>query len=95
MDITVPAGATGRRHRVSVDIADADNIGELSAVSGSDLAGAQGAPGAGGADTYMLLTYIVVNSSTAGNVQLRWAQNVAHASNTRVFANSYLKASRF
>ena len=94
-DITVPSGATGRRHSVAVDEADANFIGELFALSGSSLTADVEAPGSGSTNTYLLLTYLVVNSVTPGNVTLRWAQQFAHASDTTVFLNSWLRATRF
>ena len=46
-----------------------------------------------GVGTVRLLEYrLIVNvGSTAGNIQLQWAQNVSDASNTTVFAGSVLK----
>jgi hypothetical protein len=46
------------------------------------------------ASATQLLTFdvIVINSTAAGNIQLQWAQNTAHASNLTFGINSYLMA---
>ncbi|MBI4496319.1 MAG: hypothetical protein HY689_00235 [Chloroflexi bacterium] len=38
----------------------------------------------------MVLEGLVINGANAGNLQLQWAQNTAHASDTKVLANSVL-----
>jgi len=40
----------------------------------------------------LVLCAMVANGATAGNFTLRWAQNTAEASNTKVLTNSFLKA---
>lgn len=37
---------------------------------------------------------VVINGATPGNLQFRWAQVAAHASDTVVYANSYIVATR-
>ena len=41
----------------------------------------------------IILTAIVRNDSTAGNLQLQWAQNIAHASNVKLLKHSHLTIS--
>ncbi|HKY19579.1 MAG TPA: hypothetical protein VJM31_00045 [Vicinamibacterales bacterium] len=38
---------------------------------------------------------LIVNSSNAGNVKLRWAQNVSNGTGTTVVAHSFIKADRY
>lgn len=42
------------------------------------------------ADQIILIQGVVVTSTTAGNLQFRWAQNTANATDTSVKTNSYL-----
>lgn len=53
--------------------------------------------GHGGSATIrsMLVKGVIVNGATAGNCQLKWAQLSSHATATRVFENSYVKARLF
>jgi len=48
----------------------------------------------GGGVNVKLMFFItgIVNASTAGNVQLQWAQNTANASDLTVYKNSYIQA---
>lgn len=49
--------------------------------------------GGGGANYIsMMLSGVVVNGATAGNVQLQWAQNTAEESDTKVLKNSCILA---
>jgi hypothetical protein len=50
--------------------------------------------GTSGADESALLIGVLVVSTTAGTLQLQWAQNGAIASDTIVYANSYLRLRR-
>lgn len=43
-----------------------------------------------GNNAYMMLSFLVVVSSTAGTVNMQWAQNTADASDTKVLAGSML-----
>lgn len=45
-------------------------------------------------DTLERYLAVIINGSTAGNVQLQWAQNTQDASNTKVLANSMLRATK-
>lgn len=45
-------------------------------------------------DVLIRLFGTVINGSTAGNIQLQWAQNTQNASNTKLLANSYIIAHR-
>lgn len=78
--MTVPSGATLVR-TVGRNIAAASNallqLGVIAvAGTGSDIA------------TFLVGT--VVNGTTAGDVQVQWAQNVADASDTKVLTNSWI-----
>jgi len=77
---TVPAGATGTRNSGALARAPADtqNITTIStdATSGNE----QNSDYCG----------VVRMGGTAGNLQLRWAQNVADASDSKMLAGSYL-----
>lgn len=84
--ITVPAGAT---LKFQAEILAAAAIG----VVGSTTTGGT-AIGATAAIIQAHLHVCVVNGATAGNVQLQWAQNFAHGSDTKVLVNSYLRAER-
>jgi hypothetical protein len=45
-------------------------------------------------DGAAILEGTLVNGATAGNLTFRWAQGVAHATGTIVYAGSYLRAER-
>jgi hypothetical protein len=49
---------------------------------------------ADGSHTLNILRGVIINGANAGNLQLQWAQNTADASDTKVFANSCLLATR-
>jgi hypothetical protein len=82
--VTAPSGATCR---VSYsDPEGASSNGQYGCgVSTASI------PGNGAVDLYEI-TGTVTNGSTAGDVTLRWAQFTANASNTTVYAGSYLVA---
>ncbi len=46
------------------------------------------------ASDVLIIRGLIVNGANAGSVQLRWAQNVADVSDTKVLAGSYLRARR-
>ena len=85
---TVPSGATLRWGIIGPDITvNQTSNGESGSAltlftAGVTLAG------------QIILLGTVVNSTTAGNLQLQWAQNTADASDTTVLANSWLKVWR-
>lgn len=47
--------------------------------------------GGAGADRAAFLSGTVITSTTAGNLQLRWAQNMAEVSDTKVLLGSYMQ----
>lgn len=83
---TVPSGTTGSAQLFTGSNPDSAASGLQGPFSITATAAASGV----GADQVLIVTGIVVTSSTAGNVQLQWAQNVANLSDTKVKADSYL-----
>lgn len=84
LDLVLPAGATWRR-----GIFDCNNT-QLGQMTTSAISGITGT----GASAYVHVISSINIASTAGTVQLRWAQNTAHASNATVTADSWLKLIR-
>lgn len=83
---TVPAGTTGSIHVFegsTPSTAAAVLQGPFSLTATSAFSGIA-------ADQVLLVQGVVVVSTTAGNLQLQWAQNVANASDTIVGSNSYM-----
>lgn len=79
--VAVPAGATG---------SGAFRFGNTGQAFGTDSPLIAGV--AGGVDVLHVIGGVVVNSTTAGNVQLKWAQFATDAVNTTVRVNSWLIA---
>ena len=91
---TVPAAATlawGQAGLASQNTASAFTYSVAVTVSGTAVA--MGGVGAGSPMSVMLVG-TVANGANAGNLQLQWAQNTANASDTIVYANSWLVALR-
>lgn len=83
---TVPAGTTG-----SIQIFEGSTPSTAAAVlQGPFSLTATSATSGIAADQIILVQGVVVVSTTAGNLQLQWAQNTANASNTIVGSNSYM-----
>lgn len=88
--ITVPSGATVTYSVLALSGANVANLNPSRATaSGAELT-LISTPGVIDA----LVRAVVVNGATAGNVQLRWAQNTSDASNTTVEDGSWLRAER-
>lgn len=86
---TVPAGATIRWNNAGgVRNTTAGTVAFVAAVTASGTSMAF----EGGTNGTATLIGTVVNSTTAGNLQLQFAQNTADASNTDLQANSWLSA---
>ena len=91
---TIPSGATMRwaasKLGPSTPAQGSEEVYDVEITSGTPIAVAV-------QDTSFYAVHImgtVVNNSTAGNLQLQWAQNAAHASTTTVYINSWLRASQ-
>jgi len=90
--LILPSGATLRACVYSINPSGAQALQLLASASAVNIAGAGVTDG-----THNVLTRIygyVLNSTTAGTVQLQWAQNTADASDTTVKAGSYLVANK-
>ena len=87
-DITGPTGATGRYMHVSVspaEVVDSDYATAIATAISVLFA-------VGTTARCIEITGEITVSTTAGNLQLRWAQNTADAGNTSVLVDSYLIA---
>jgi hypothetical protein len=96
--VNVPSGATGRIHMASLDQTATSTVGSVTEFSTTDLTDTGVVRFAGaGANAVALIKYtvLVVNSTNAGNVTLRWAQGASSGTATTVHTNSYLEAKRF
>ena len=87
---TVPAGTTMRYHRKGIDTTGASTIGFLANETSTFAAGSAGASSLKAVE----MQGTIVTASTAGNVQLQWAQNTSNATSTIVHGQSNLIAFR-
>jgi|SRR6185436_3019827 len=86
--LTVPAGTTGTWGGVGYDTASALlTFGPLSIAVALPFGGLA-------ADKEARLNAVIVTSTTAGTIQVQWAQNTLNASNTNVLAGSYITLKR-
>ena len=88
---TYPTGGSGRWSCVGpkLNVSDALAQCEHGTASGDSIS----VGGAAGGN-FLTIIGVVVNGSTAGNLQLQWAQATASAVDTKVLINSYLTAWR-
>jgi hypothetical protein len=85
---TYPTGTTIRWSGVDADTAGAVRVaGNLTETSTPAICGS-------GGDLMAVYTGMVVTSSTAGTLQLQWCQNTANASNSTIYAGSFLTIKR-
>jgi hypothetical protein len=89
---TVPAGATGAHGHITLDDSVSVTTGDADVEATSTLTTAL--PGSTSTFNTFVDCITVVNSGTAGNVQLQWAQLASTATPTNVLANSFLVAQR-
>ena len=96
---TTPAGTTGNWSVVAYGAAVGQfwvagtGTADIASAALLSIATQQVFPGQGGARQGIVLKAIVAISSTAGNVQLQWAENAASGTLT-VFTNSFLAGMR-
>lgn len=89
---TGPAGAVMTGGFLIATTAATDATGEIDVgASASILSSAHGRGGTGSVVIGMFFGLLVV-STTAGTLQLQWAQNTLNATDTTVYTNSYLHA---
>lgn len=91
---SVPAGTTmswSTRH-LDPSVTSPTGIIYTGVITAADAAGLSGG---GGGNMMCDVTGLVRVSTTAGNLQFRFAQLVSTASTTKVLANSWLKLTRF
>lgn len=88
LDFTAPAGATMEASGFLVVVSGTTTFAATSTL------GAVGGIVSNGSAAPYLGKFTLVTGANAGVLQLRWAQNAAHASNTTVNAGSYLKLDR-
>lgn len=90
VDIAGPTGSTVKETARGLAPTSTATTGDFSAFGGGDSTiGIENA-----AVTSIMIYVIVVNGATAGDVNLRWAQNASSATATTVQANSHLIARR-
>lgn len=85
---TVPTGTTMVWGDVIVNTA-----GSLTVAANLTQSSVQAIGGTAG-DSFQAFRGVIIVSTTAGTVQLQWAQNTADVSNTKVLAGSYLILTR-
>ena len=87
--LTMPAGGDFEGLYIGRDNAEAISVKKIS--TGSMAAGG----GFGAGTVYpAIIKGVAINAGNAGNFQLKWAQNVANASDTKVLTNSCIIAHR-
>jgi hypothetical protein len=95
--LNVPAGATGIQTGYRLQLGALTTTDTINTAATTDLTdtGVQTAGLAGaGTPVFIFVRALVVNSGTAGTIKLRWAQQTASATATRVLLNSHLVAER-
>ncbi len=95
--ITMPSGATYRMGQHTLDASGGGTTQEhVDAFSDPDTGIAAYTAGGAGLTTEVtaFYHYLIVISSTAGTIQIKWAQNAAEVSDTIMLKDSYLKAFR-
>jgi hypothetical protein len=83
---TLPTGATNAYHVDYFDTAAASQKGQSSTVPTTGFA-----VGGFGSDLYAVFAGTISVSTTAGTMQIQWAQNTLTASNSTVRAGSFLR----
>jgi len=91
--LNVPAGATGSWGAFGPDTTTPTTYKSFQAAAFGDATTVTF--GGNAANETLVLNGVVIQSSTAGNLQLRWAQSTSSATSTTIFANSFLTACRF
>jgi hypothetical protein len=84
-DFTVPSGCTGTMRGWGANALSSNNV---------SIATGLGNTGNAGGNSLSAISFTITNSSTAGTVQLRWAQNASNASGTIMSGGSVLQATR-
>lgn len=96
--VTVPASGvvkTSQDNVVFAANAQSGDVDRFSGASASEPATYVASSGSGGFAQLVNFHVIVVNSTNAGTVQLKWAQHVSNGTATIVQANSHMIARRF
>lgn len=86
----VPAGASMDYTAAYLGTAGTAQVGQQFTAASTPAAGTNGA----GSHRAVRLSGIIAVSTTAGNMQWKWAQNTSNATATTVYPNSYLTAVR-
>ncbi len=87
---SLPAGATMRYNRISLDQTGASTVGFMNNEGNTPIMGTNGAGALRGA----CMSGTITTSTTAGTVQFRWAQNTSNGTATIVHATSRMKLRR-
>jgi hypothetical protein len=90
--LNVPAGATGSWGAIGPDTTTPTIYKSSQNAAFGDATTVTF--GGNAAPEVCFVSGVVIQSSTAGNLQLRWAQAASSATNTTIFTNSVLKAVR-
>tara|TARA_R100001082_G_scaffold22315_2_gene10773 strand:+ start:376 stop:870 length:495 start_codon:yes stop_codon:yes gene_type:complete len=93
VQFTGPASSVFKVAVTGVDPADAETSGVVVATNGDPAAIAVAS--AGSDDGFLQVNFVVETAGTAGDVDFKFAQNAAHASNTIFYEGTSLKYSRF
>jgi hypothetical protein len=91
--LNVPAGATGSWGAIGPDTTTPTNYKSFQAAAFGDATTVTF--GGNAANEALFISGVVIQSSTAGNLQLRWAQSTSSGTATTILTNSVLKAVRF
>lgn len=93
----VPSGATGWNTglRIIATATSTNDNGAWSAIEDLTDTGFRASGTVTGTPVHIQVNAIVINSSNAGNIQFRWAQNTSNATATTIEAGSYMIFSRW
>lgn len=95
IQISVPSGATKSWTPRGLGVLVTTFYGDQQSTAARTLPLSLGGGGGGGLELSANVQGIVRVGSTAGNVQLQWAQNSANASDTKVYADSWMRLTRY
>lgn len=91
LDFTVPSGAVGRRVLNFITSSSTNCLSTSQQFYGGLITTSATAIGGTGGGCDIVIRGTVTTSSTSGNFQVLWAQNVAEVSDTKVLLGSFLR----
>jgi hypothetical protein len=91
---TAPSGASARYGFASTQSGGWGRVVVGSTPNNLDVLGGVGQAGSGALTYGLVIAGVFINGATPGNIKLQWAQNTQTAEDTKVLANSFVRAWR-